>query len=52
MRLAWPLNKDDTQIREGFHNFKKVISFYDLFKDTFALPPSLKDILLYFLLEV
>ena len=36
MRLAWPLNKDDTQIREGFHNFKKVISFYDLFKDTFA----------------
>ena len=22
-RLAWPLPKDDTQIREAFHKFKK-----------------------------
>ena len=23
-RLAWPLRKDDTQIREAFHIFKKI----------------------------
>ena len=26
-RLAWPLRKDDTQIREAFHIFCKPISF-------------------------
>ena len=28
-RLAWPLRKDDTQIREAFHIFGCFISMYD-----------------------